>query len=126
MDRSLVRGAVGLMLAAGVGAVVGGAMAAPAERPARVIEAEEFRLVDAAGKARAFLAVGRNGATLSLCDAAGNTRAGLCVTDRGPGLGLLDAAAQLRASLVADKEGSRLTLYDAAGRVVWSAPRHVP
>lgn len=83
-------GAVALAGAAGMGKIE------------KVIRAERFEVVDAAGNVRALLAVDKDGmAALKLADAAGMARAELSVENVGPKLGL----------------------YDAAGRVIFQEPR---
>ena len=108
------------------------------------IEARQFIVRDADGKARAVLGVTEAGGSLGLCDADGNARALLGVTETGPTLWLHDADGTTRALLVAAeagavlglhdpngtlravltivKEGPGLLLYDADGKPLFSAP----
>lgn len=86
---------------------------------AKVIEAEEFRVVDKNAKVRAVLAVGRDGSsTLLMTDTVRKSWAqiGLEATGR-PLIALADKTAQTRALLTLDSDGSpELAFKDEHGR----------
>ena len=92
-----------------------GAQGGTAQVPA-VVEAREFRLVDAAGKTRAFLALSADGPALVLVDTAGTTRAFLDLTANGPRLVLADAAGKPRLGLNIVEGAPLLSLSDENGK----------
>jgi len=117
-----VRWAVWAVLVGGIGLAVGvfstrQTAAIPQVRPPRVIEAQTFRLVDAAGKPRATLDLHKDSPGLRLLDAAGVTRMLLRLGphDR-PYLTLFDAAGKERAGLGVGGFGAFLGLCDVAGK----------
>ena len=73
---------------------LGAAAPAAESRPAQIVQAEEIRLVDVAGKPRAALILSENRPTLFLYDTAGKPQV----------------------SLSAGPDGARLVLSDTAGR----------
>jgi hypothetical protein len=91
--------------------------------PARTLDLELLRLVDAHGKARAVLAMGDEGPTLSFFDEKGRLRANLGVEKDGPSLDLLDTAEAPRAQLTVDgKQDPHLDFTDAKGMSVSLRP----
>ena len=99
------------------------ATALAAEAPAkRVVEAEEFHLVDSNGSLRAVLSVMKNNEVrLGFWGAKGKLQAVLTAGDTS-GLALCDATGKLRVALAASSSGQELSFYNAAGEVLWSAP----
>ncbi|MBL9030873.1 MAG: hypothetical protein JNM80_04100 [Phycisphaerae bacterium] len=111
---------------------------------ARVVEASEFRLVDAAGNVRGALSLTRHGPALVLFDDRGQPRAELLAGAEGPGLtfadpkglsrlwlgvtkdaprlGMADAKGKSRAHLTVEKKGAALRFYDPGQGTAWSAP----
>jgi hypothetical protein len=124
-----------------------GARRAPA-RPAavltaRAIEAEEFRLVDRAGRVRARVEITRAGPRLAMMHGDGTVALELVLTPDGPALRLMDTVGDTRMFVgalrgaarigMADGDGAQrlflglggrgtpaLTLYDDAQRQSWS------
>lgn len=116
-----------------------------AEVRVRAVEAQEFRLVDRAGRVRAVLEITRSGSprlamfndegaacveiTLTkdgpgvrLGDSEGDTRIFIGATKDAARIGLADADGNNRAFLgVMPKGGPTLALYDAKQKVVWAA-----
>ena len=114
-----------ILLAMGGAAWLGLGAAAPKPRT-KLVEATEFRLVDAKGTVRAALAVGRGGTTISLNNGAGRPRLSLAVGDDGaPRVDLLDRSDSPRASVSLAGDGSpqlsltgspRVDLAEEAGK----------
>jgi len=147
VERRLRVAVVGWVVSIATVVVLGVAVQQAVSQP-EVLRARSFEVVDAAGRVRIALAVGRDGSSgLGLYDVAGRVRGVLSVLpDGSPGLGLYDAAGQARIGLgllpdespwlslldAAERErialdvfpdGSpMLTLKDAAGRVLFRAP----
>ena len=85
------------------------------------IRANSFVLVDARGKVRGALIVGKYGPFLSLRDENGKLRAALLMDKDGrPALVLQDENGKLRAALGVGKGGPELLLYDANGKITAS------
>jgi hypothetical protein len=102
-------------IAATAAALVAGAALLAAARPARVriVEATEFRLIDATGTPRGTISADRSGAQLLLKDATGKGRARLRVADDGtPRLELLDRTERPRLGLALDKDGAAAVHLD--------------
>src|SRR5262249_25996330 len=76
-----------------VGAILLASQAQPslAQRKDRVVEAERFILRDDKGKARAVMAMFKDGPGFALLDDKEKPRAALAMSKNGPGLALLDA-----------------------------------
>src|SRR5947207_15500694 len=84
-----------------------------------VIAAQNFVLVDAAGRPLAELSSApQGGAGLVLLDQAGKARAALITTPAGePGLKLYDASGAVRAAAMVSSDNSTgIALYDATGK----------
>ena len=135
----LVGGGLSDLLFRGLPARAAGTTTAP-----KVIQAQEFRLVDAAGTVRGRFGfdmfgtpeLGLNDASgkwrlyltaqpgLQLADATGRWRGGLRLAEDGTlGVRLGDGAGTGRAWLGLSKEGTPwLGLYDAKGQSIWDAP----
>ena len=94
-NRRLKRVGVVVLALAVAGMVMGQAMPR-----ARIVEAEEFVLRDAAG----------------------NVRAELVAFKDGPALTLLDENGKSRATLAVDKPGPRLSLHDENDKMIWRQP----
>ncbi len=102
-----------------VGSGVGSALVfrpRPAE-PAKPFElpksfrGERFEVVDAAGKPRAWIALGKDGAPeAAVADEDGRPRAALTLGPGGPLVELRDAQGQVRASMAVAADGTRVTL----------------
>jgi len=125
--------------------VVGGACATTASRAApAVVEAQEFRLVDATGETRAklglskdlprldmydendkvrvVLAVGTGGPGILLADRSGELRLILSVDGNGPRLGLADEKGTKRVMLEVERGKPAVVLHDESGRLIWRTP----
>lgn len=112
-----------------------------------VIRAQRFELVDAEGKVRGALGIGRGQPVLAFADEAGKTRVLLGLSDDGtPGLGLADAEGEVRAVVRVGEDGrprvdlrnegektravlelnedgsGALRLFGEDGEVVWEGP----
>lgn len=121
---ALVAGVTGAMLSQVLlsGVNVARAQDAPEEAgPAKLIQAEEFRLVSAAGRVKATLGVAPDGSTvLRLLDSAGSCRAAIGVSSGGqPRVSLFDASQTEMASLtLADGGGAVLKTCGNGGEVL--------
>jgi hypothetical protein len=138
-NRRLRGAGIAVLVLAVAGLLMGQAMPR-----ARIVEAEGFALKDAAGKARATLAVVKGAPRLLLYDENGKTRVGLNMTEAGPslaladengkgrvvldvrkdgaGLDLADENGKDRVVLEVRKDGPKLLMYDEAGKTVWKQP----
>ena len=118
--------------------------AAKAEKPAQVIRASAFVLVDDKGRERGALKMTPDGPTLylydenekpraaltaikvgpglALFDEKGTPRAGLTVTELGPALVLIDENGKPRALLAVSKAGPMLSLRDENGKPIAGPP----
>ncbi|MFA5032550.1 MAG: hypothetical protein WC614_05975 [bacterium] len=82
----------------------------------KVIEAQEFRVVDRNGKSHAILGILRDGnPELVFWDENGQNRAALYITDGVPGLTLRDENGKQRASLCLTGGDPRLMFYNENG-----------
>jgi len=117
-----------VVVGAALGATLGVLISAKVMKPARVVEAEEIRLVDASGQKRAVLGVAEGGWGLSLF---GNqSKAGVHLSASsasGRALRLYNAkAGYFGVIMKLDSSGPRnrprLLLLDVLGEVLWSAP----
>ncbi len=137
---------VALCVVVTVAAVAYAAGKATGEVP-EVIRAKRFELVDADGRVRAALGLGRGQPVLAFADTGGKARVLLALSDDGtPGLGLADGDGEVRAVLRVRGDGSpslelreeheqtratlevsgdgdaMLRLFDKDGEAIWSAP----
>jgi hypothetical protein len=82
----------------------------------KVIEAEEFRVVDKAGKVRASLNADEVASALILYDANGEPRATIGVIKHKSLLALYDVNSKQRANIGADNDSSTLSFFDDNGK----------
>ena len=121
LERENRRWKRGVLLAATAIAAAGILGMAPP--PAKTLDLQLLRIVDAGGKARAVLCMGDDGPMLSLFDEKGRLRANLGVAKEGPSLDLLDTAESPRAQLTVDgKQDPHLDFTDAKGMSVSLRP----
>ena len=124
-----------VLAAALVAGLIGGALserwaagtagAKEPSRPAKVVQAEAFELVDKGGKVRAKLSMKENGwVGLTLSDVKGRPRALLSVTpDGNPTLLLNDQDGKGHALFGLGEAGQySLFLMNKKGEITWSAP----
>jgi hypothetical protein len=91
--------------------------------PAKTLDLQLLRIVDARGKTRAVLGMGDEGPALALLDEKGRLRANFGVEKDGPSLDLLDASETPRAQLTVDgKQEPHLDFTDAKGAQVSLRP----
>jgi len=98
--------------------------------PQKVIEAQEFRVVDDEGRVRATLGFNRylavNETRLRLFDRRGIERLSLAAQESlGSYLQLKDKAGHIRVGVLNSDildSGPELNLFDEEGKVLWSAP----
>jgi len=92
--------------------LVGGLLGFQARPTPAILEAQQFRLVDASGRSRGGLTVPPDGsAGLALLDESGHTRA---ILD-SDGLTFLDGAGKVRVSIASTPNGIGLILSDERG-----------
>jgi hypothetical protein len=109
---------------AGLGVVLMACVSLGTATPAHhgsVVEAGEFRLIDAEGRARAAWRITENGPDLFLLDESGQARVELFVADWGPGLNLYDAKGRTRARVHGADAGPTIDVFDEVGGPTWSA-----
>jgi hypothetical protein len=91
-----------------------------------VVRAQQFEVVDARGRARIQLGMGKDGQTpgVWLYDDKGEVRAWLSLhTDGRPGLALFDEKGKPRTWLGLYPNGEpHLTRYDEKGEIIWETP----
>ena len=89
----------------------------------RVIEAEEFVLVDSAGRQRAKLGFSEDGEPrLILIDAKDVPRVGVGFSGETPKIVLFDQHGILRARVEAKYDEPHIEFWNADGSLRWSAP----
>jgi len=97
-----------------------GVRPAPPERQAadvrvRVVEAQEFRLVDRTGKVRAALELTRAGPSLAMLHEDGTVALEIVLTGDGPGVRLADANGETRVFIGATRGAARMGMADGQG-----------
>ncbi|MBD3292124.1 MAG: hypothetical protein GF393_04310 [Armatimonadia bacterium] len=81
----------------------------------QVVRAEEFELVDEAGRPRGLLQMSAGDPRLSLIDNNGNVRAEMAILRGEPGVAILDRNGTVRAELFMSDGLARLCIRDAGG-----------
>ena len=81
----------------------------------RVVRAEEFELVDDAGRARALLQMSQGDPRLVLIDDGGAVRMEMAILRGEPGVAVLDGDGTVRAELFMSGGRARLAIRDASG-----------
>jgi len=94
-----------------------GILGAAPYNPGKVLQANQFNLLDENGKTRAVLAMLAGGPTLAFYDEKGQTHAVLALSPDGPGLQFSDEKGQTRAGLDLAEGGPRLSLADEKGNI---------
>jgi len=109
-----VVGVLGIALVVGIGWRSGMLSPNPAQgQNQRVVEAEEFRLVDESGELRAMLKLVEGKPVLDFYDEKGVLRAVLGMVVEGlPGLGLYDENGKIRVGLGVGEAGPSIGIYD--------------
>ena len=124
----LISGLAGGVLAAGIvlaNPILAGSMDAPT-KPTR-LSVSELRIVDAAGRTRAFLGLDNEGAPhLFLYQTDGDPQAHVGVSPAGPGIYLSRSNLEANISLLVDEKGPRIGVDDASGIVAVNLGNNKP
>jgi len=116
--------AVGMIVAAFAGGIIGSLVAAPAaaaDAGGREIIATKIKLVDDQGRVRAALFTGKpEGACLAIYNQAAQVRMMLAVDESRSGITLTRDGAIFM--ITQDADASNVLIKDSAGKIKWLAP----
>jgi len=115
--------AVGMIVAAFAGGIIGGVIAAPAaaEAGGREIIASKIKIIDDQGRIRAALFTGEpDTACLAIYNQAGQVRMMLGVDESRSGITLTRDGAIFM--ITQDVDASNVLIKDSAGKIKWVAP----